>query len=69
MDFEGSSWSRSRPAALYWDISSGVRLSGFVDAAGSEDGSGAGSDAGSLDSSSKSTWGEERRLRFLEVLG
>jgi hypothetical protein len=54
MDFEGSSWSRPRPAVLYWWISSGVRLKGFVEAAGNEDESGAGSEAGSL-GASKST--------------
>jgi hypothetical protein len=55
MDFEGSSWSRSRPAALYWWISSGLKLRGLVDAASSEDCCGAASDAGSWLSLANST--------------
>jgi hypothetical protein len=54
MDFEGSSWSRSRPAALYWCISSEFKLRGLVDAAGSEDCSPAWSEARGLNSPVKS---------------
>lgn len=39
-----------------------------MDAAGNEESSAVGGDTTSLDSS-KSTWGEEGRLRFLEDLG